>query len=49
MVFRLLSRIPLFGGVLRILNAYAFRGDEKADRRFASIWLWITAFWFEVG
>ncbi len=46
MVFKLLSRIPLFGEVLRILNTYAYKGDPRADERFASIWLWFRAFWF---
>ena len=48
MVFKLLSSIPLFGEVLRILNTYAYKGDPRADERFASIWLWIKAFWFPV-
>ena len=49
MVFRLLSRVPLFGDVLRIFNAYAFRGDAKAGDQFASVWLWITAFWLQTS
>jgi hypothetical protein len=49
MVFNLLSGVPLFGDVLRIFNAYAYRGDAKADERFAPVWLWITAFWLQTG
>lgn len=48
MVFKLLSRVPLFGEVLRILNTYAYKGDPRADERFASLWLWVRAFWFPV-
>lgn len=46
MLFKPLSRIPLFGEVLRIFNTYAYKGDPKADERFANIWLWLKAFWF---
>lgn len=49
MIFRFLSSIPLFGDVLRILNSYAYRGDARADERFASVWLWFTAFWLQSG
>lgn len=49
MVFKLLSRLPLLGEVLRILNTYAYKGDARADERFASPWLWWTAFWFPVA
>jgi len=45
----LLSRIPLFGDVLRIFNAYAYRGDARADERLAPIWLWVTAFWLQAA
>jgi uncharacterized membrane protein len=48
MVFKLLSRIPLFGDVLRILNTYAYKGDPRADEQFASPWLWLKAFWAHV-
>lgn len=48
MLFKLLSRIPLFGDVLRILNTYAFKGDARADERFAGPWLWFAAFWMPV-
>lgn len=47
MIFGWLARIPLLGEILRIFNAYAYRGDARADERFASIWLWITAFWMQ--
>lgn len=47
MIFGLVARIPLLGDVLRILNAYAYRGDARADQEFASIWLWVTAFWLQ--
>lgn len=47
MIFGLLARIPLLGDILRIFNAYAYRGDARADERFASIWLWVTAFWLQ--
>lgn len=47
MIFGWLARIPLLGEILRIFNAYAYRGDAKADERFASIWLWVTAFWLQ--
>lgn len=47
MIFGLLARIPLFGDILRIFNAYAYRGDARADEQSASIWLWITAFWLQ--
>jgi hypothetical protein len=47
-MFGLLARIPLFGDLLRILNAYAYRGDAKADEQFASIKLWLTAFWLQI-
>ena len=48
MIFGLLARIPLLGDMLRILNAYAYRGDARADEQFAPIWLWITAFWLQI-
>jgi hypothetical protein len=48
MIFRILVRIPLVGELLRILNAYAYRGDAKADENFAPIYLWITAFWLQI-
>lgn len=48
MIFKMLSKMPLFGEALRILNSYAYRGDVKADERFAGVRLWITAFWFPV-
>ena len=47
MIFGLLARIPLLGDILRIFNAYAYRGDARADEQFASIWLWVTAFWLQ--
>lgn len=48
MVFRTLNRIPLLGELLRIFNTYAYRGDPKADEKFAGPWLWVTAFWVPV-
>ena len=48
MVFKLLSHIPLFGEVLRILNTYAYKGDARADEGFANPWLWFKAFWLHV-
>lgn len=48
MIFKVLSMLPLFGEVLRILNTYAYRGDKRADERFAGPWLWLSAFWFPV-
>lgn len=48
MIFRMLVRIPLFGDLLRILNAYAYLGDARADEQFASIPLWISAFWLQI-
>jgi uncharacterized membrane protein len=48
-IFRLLAQIPLLGDVLRIFNAYAYRGDTNAEKRFASLWLWLSAFWLQVG
>lgn len=48
MVFKTLSRVPLIGDVVRILNAYAFRGDVRSDERFAGPWLWFTAFGVQV-
>ena len=47
MILGLLARIPLLGDILRIFNAYAYRGDARADERFASFWLWVTAFWLQ--
>ncbi len=49
MIFKLLSCVPLFGEVLRILNTYAYKGDARADKHFASVWLWLKAFGFPVG
>ena len=46
--FKALAKVPIFGEVLRILNTYAYRGDARADERFAGPWLWISAFWFPV-
>jgi hypothetical protein len=48
MIFRALVRIPLIGELLRILNAYAYRGDARADEHFAPFYLWITAFWLQI-
>jgi len=47
MFFKLLTGMPFIGDVLRIFNAYAFRGDALASDRFASPWLWVTAFWVQ--
>lgn len=48
MIYSLFAGVPLLGEVLRIFNAYAYRGDERADRKFAPIWLWLTAFWLQI-
>jgi len=48
MIFKMLSKVPLFGEALRILNTYAFKGDAKADEQFANPLLWLSAFWFPV-
>lgn len=48
MIFKMLSNVPLFGEALRILNTYAYRGDARADERFAGPLLWLSAFWLPV-
>lgn len=48
MIFRFFSNIPIFGDVLRILNSYAYHGDSLAERRFANVFHWITAFGIEI-
>lgn len=44
MLFRLLRRIPIAGGVLWILNTYAFKGDAASTQRFADPVMWIKAY-----
>ncbi|QLQ01083.1 MAG: hypothetical protein HZY78_14335 [Burkholderiaceae bacterium] len=48
MIFKMLSKVPLFGEALRILNTYAFKGDARADEQFANPLLWLSAFWFPI-
>ncbi|MGK3121170.1 hypothetical protein QZH44_08490 [Pseudomonas corrugata] len=47
-MFRLLTKIPIFGVALKIFNSYAYDGDVKADDQFAGIFAWIKAYFFSV-
>ncbi len=49
MIYSILIGLPVIGDVLRIFNAYAYRGDIRADSGFANIFLWLSAFWIEIG
>ena len=48
MIYRLLASIPLLGEMLRIFNTYAYRGDERADRKCAPLWMWLTAYGLQI-
>lgn len=43
-MFRLLTKIPVLGVMLKIFNSYAYDGDFKADDQFAGIVAWIKAY-----
>jgi hypothetical protein len=45
-MFRLISKIPILGAVLKILNSYAYDGDVKSDDTFAGVLAWIKAYLF---
>jgi hypothetical protein len=48
-IYALLSGLPLIGGIIRILNAYAFKGDARSDEQFAPLWDWISAYGIQVS
>lgn len=39
-IYRLLTRVPVLGSVMKIANAYAFRGDERYVAMFAPWKAW---------
>lgn len=45
-MFRLLTKIPIFGVVLTVFNSYAYDGDVNADDQFAGLRAWIKAYFF---
>ena len=45
-MFRLLTKIPILGVVLKIFNSYAYDGDVKADDQFAGLIAWIKSYFF---
>lgn len=46
MMYRLITKIPILGVILKIFNSYAYDGDLTADDRFAGGWSWIKAYFF---
>lgn len=42
-LFTKLRRLPVFGPLLKIANAYAFQGDYRAANEFAGIRCWVRA------
>lgn len=45
-MYKLMTKIPILGVVLKIFNSYAYDGDLTADDRFAGVWPWIKAYFF---
>lgn len=45
-MFRLLTKIPIFGIILTVFNSFAYDGDVKADDKFAGVIAWIKAYFF---
>lgn len=45
-MFRLLTKIPILGVVLKVFNSYAYDGDVKADDQFAGLIAWIKSYFF---
>ncbi|SEC87130.1 hypothetical protein [Pseudomonas kilonensis] len=45
-MFRLLTKIPIIGVILKVFNSYAYDGDVKADDQFAGILAWIKIYFF---
>ncbi len=47
-IFVALTKIPVLGDSLRILNSYTYDGDTESDRHFAPWRFWIKKHWFSV-
>lgn len=45
-MYRLMTKIPILGVILKIFNSYAYDGDLTADERFAGVWNWLKAYFF---
>jgi hypothetical protein len=46
LIFVGLTKIPIFGDSLRILNSYTYDGDIDSDFGFAPLHFWIKKHWF---
>jgi hypothetical protein len=45
-MFKIFTKIPILGVLLKVFNSYAYEGDIAADERFAGTRAWIRSFFF---
>lgn len=48
MIYKYLIKVPVFGGILRVINSYAFHGDYRSDQEFAPLMMWLKTFFAPV-
>ncbi|VVE78162.1 hypothetical protein [Pandoraea sputorum] len=44
-LYKILRQVPIFGTLLSIVNAYAYRGDLSAGKKFAGFPAYVAALW----